>query len=307
VIIVGGEALIDLIVSTTGEFSPVPGGGPYNTARTIARLGGEVRFLGHIADDWFGRRLRSALEADGVDMALVVPTAAPTTLVLAEIDAAGVAHYHWYLKGTSAPGLSVEEARRALSPTPAAIHVGTLGLILEPVADSLAALVAEAPADAFVMVDVNCRPNATADPPRYRERMTRVLGRADVVKASVEDLEFYDPERSPDEAARRIRELGAAAVLVTHGSGPVTVHHADGSFQVPVPAVPVVDTVGAGDAFGGGFLSRWLEQGLGREHLAQRDRLEEAAAFAVRVAALTCERAGADPPTRADLAERSWA
>jgi fructokinase len=304
VIIVAGEALIDLIVSTTGEFLPVPGGGPYNTARTVARLGGEVRFLGHIADDWFGRRLRSTLDADGVDMALVVATAAPTTLVLAEIDAAGVAHYHFYLEGTSAAGLTAEEARRALMPTPAAVHVGTLGLILEPIADSLATLVAEAPADVFIMVDVNCRPSATAEPSRYRERMTRVLRRADVVKASLEDLAFYDPERSPEAAARRIRELGAGAVLVTRGSGPVVVDHAGGSFEVPVPAVAVMDTVGAGDAFGGGFLSRWLERGLGREDLADRDRLEEAALFAVRVAALTCERAGADPPTRAELAER---
>jgi len=44
-----GEALIDIIVSPQGEIDSVVGGGPVNTARTIARLGTEVSFLGGIS------------------------------------------------------------------------------------------------------------------------------------------------------------------------------------------------------------------------------------------------------------------
>ena len=65
--------------------------------------------------------------------------------MLAEIDAQGVAHYHWYIERTTVPGLELADARRALAPPPDALHVGTLGLTMEPVADSLAALVAEVP------------------------------------------------------------------------------------------------------------------------------------------------------------------
>ena len=57
-IVVAGEALIDLIVAPDGSVAANPGGGPYNTARTIARLGQPVTFLGRISSDRFGRDLR---------------------------------------------------------------------------------------------------------------------------------------------------------------------------------------------------------------------------------------------------------
>ena len=300
-IVVGGEALIDLIVDQAGRVIPAPGGGQYNAARAIARLGGDVQFLGRISDDWFGRLLLARLEADGVGTDLVVPTSDPTTLVLAEIDAQGVAHYHWYIERTTVPGLELDDARRALAPSPDALHVGTLGLTMEPVADSLAALVAEVPAETFVMVDPNCRPTATRDVAVYRERMARVLDRADIVKGSDEDFAFLALADSPEASARLLLERGVGAVVVTHGAQPARAWCAGGAVVVPVPVVEVVDTVGAGDAFGGAFLARWLELGLGRAELADRDRLEEVVTFAARAAAINCTRAGAEPPTREEM------
>lgn len=300
-VVVGGEALIDLIIDRAGGVTPAAGGGQYNTARAVARLGGDAHFLGRISDDWFGRLLLSRLESDGVGTDLVVSTTDPTTLVLAEIDAQGVAHYHWYIERTTVPGLELEDARRALSPVPDALHVGTLGLTMEPVADSLATLVAEVPSSTFVMVDPNCRPTATRDIEVYRQRMARVLGRADVVKGSDEDLAFLALADTPEASARLLLRRGVGAVIVTGGSRPVRAWCAGGEVAVPVPEVAVVDTVGAGDAFGGAFLARWLEQGLGREQLAERDRLEDAVAFAAHAAAINCTRAGAEPPTREEM------
>ena len=83
-VVIAGEALIDLIIGRDGSVTPAPGGGQYNAARALARLGGDVEFLGRIGDDWFGKLLRSKLEEDGVGTSLVVDTADPTTLVLAE-------------------------------------------------------------------------------------------------------------------------------------------------------------------------------------------------------------------------------
>lgn len=300
-IVIGGEALIDLIIDQAGRVTPAAGGGQYNAARTMARLGGDVHFLGRISDDWFGRMLLSRLEADGVGTDLVVPTTDPTTLVLAEIDPRGVAHYHWYIDRTTVPGLELADAQRALSPVPDALHVGTLGLTMEPVADSLAAVVAAVPPETFVMVDPNCRPTATRDVAVYRERMSRVLGRADVVKGSDEDFAFLALGPTPEESARLLLDRGVGAVIVTHGSDPARGWCAGGEVTVPVPVVEVVDTVGAGDAFGGAFLARWLEQGLGRKELDDRDRLEDAVAFAARAAAINCTRAGAEPPTREEM------
>jgi len=62
-----------------------------------------------------------------------------------------------------------------------------------------------------------------------------------------------------------------------------------------------VDTVGAGDAFGGAFLASWIGRGLGRAELAGRDELGPSVAFAIRVASETVRRAGAEPPNAAEM------
>jgi fructokinase len=300
-IVIAGEALIDLIIGQDGSVTPAAGGGQYNAARAVARLGGDVHFLGRVSDDWFGRMLLGKLEADGVGTDLVVETPDPTTLVLAEIDEAGVAHYHWYIERTTVPGLEAEDARRCLDPAPDALHVGTLGLTMEPIADSLAAIVAEVPDETFVMVDPNCRPTATPDFDRYQARMERILARADVVKGSDEDFEYLALAGTPEASARLLLEGGVGAVLVTHGADEARGYCAGGEFAVPVPEVEVSDTVGAGDVFGGSFLALWLERGYGRAGLADAARLREAVQFAVRAAAINCTRAGAEPPTRAEM------
>jgi fructokinase len=300
-VVIAGEALIDLIIGQDGSVTPAPGGGQYNAARALARLGGDVAFLGRIGDDWFGKLLRAKLKEDGVGTSLVVDTQDPTTLVLAEIDEAGVARYHWYIEKTTVPGLELEDALRALTPAPDALHVGTLGLAMEPIADSLAELVARVPMSTFVMVDPNCRPTATPDFGRYQARMRQVIQRADVVKGSDEDFEYLALAETPEATARLLLEQGVGAVLVTQGSDAARGFCAGGEVSVPVPTVQVSDTVGAGDTFGGSFLAYWLEHGFGRQELRDADLLEAAITFAVRAAAINCTRAGAEPPTREEM------
>lgn len=300
-IIVAGDALIDMLMTLDEEFHPVAGGGQYNAARTLGRLGADVSFLGRLSDDWFGRLLRRGLEEADVRTDDVVETADPSTLGLAEIDAAGVAHYRFYMQGTSVPGLQVEQALRVLDRPLEAIHVGTLGLSMPPAADALAALVEAAPDDTLIMVDPNCRPSTVPEFGPFQARMRRVLARADIVKVSTEDLAYLSLADSVDASVGTILAGRAGVVLVTDGADPVRVFSRGGRFEVPVEAVEVVDTIGAGDAFGGGFLARWLELGLGRSQLADGASLLDAVAFGVRVAAIVCQRAGADPPRRAEL------
>ena len=135
VIVVIGEALIDLLVRPDGRVEAAPGGGPFNTARTIARLGQRVAFAGRLSTDAFGRRLRDALAADEVDLDLVDSTDDPTTLAVVEAGAAKAAEYRFYLDGTSAPGLGPAVVERI--DTPSALHVGTLGLVLEPLGSTV--------------------------------------------------------------------------------------------------------------------------------------------------------------------------
>jgi fructokinase len=303
-IVVAGEALIDLIVDPDGGLAAIPGGGPYNTARTIARLGQEVTFLGRISTDRFGRELRANLARDGVVTDAVIETDDPTTLAVAELDAAGQARYHFYVEGTSAAGLTSTDAAGAMTGSVRALHVGTLGLVLEPIGTTIERLVEGSGPDRLVMLDPNCRPSATPDPAVFRSRIDRIAARADVVKVSDDDLRFLAPDETPDAAIDRLLALGARVVLRTHGSDDVEVRTPTGHATIPVPIVDVVDTVGAGDAFGGGFLASWTRAGRGRDDLPSMDLICESVRVAVRVAALSCARPGADPPTLAELEAR---
>ena len=301
-IVVAGEALIDLILHPDGHVRAVPGGGPFNVARTIGRLGGDVAFLGRLSTDRFGGTLRGALETDGVDLGFVVTPDAPTTLAVAELDDRGVATYRFHLAETSAPGLEPDDVLLALRSRPRALHVGTLGLMVEPIGDALATGISRLDPSTLLMVDPNCRPGVIRDQAAYRARLRAVLARADVVKVSADDLAYLAPDVAVADAARGLLADGQAVVLLTDGARAVRVLGQTYEFELPVPHVAVVDTVGSGDAFCGGFLARWIERGHGRPELADPEVVRDAALVAVEVASLTCGRPGADPPRRAEVA-----
>ena len=301
-IVVGGEALVDLVAGGGGELTAHLGGGPFNCARTLGRLEQPVAYLGRLSTDRFGRRMREQLGEDGVGLDCVVGTEDPTTLALAEIDAEGAATYRFYVGGTSAPGLTIDDALGVLPDAVEMVHVGTLGLVFEPTADALEAVVERVAGEALVMVDLNIRPPVIHDPEGYRARIGRLLPRTHVVKASDDDLAWLDPDRSEVEAARALLGSGPDVVLLTRGGEGVTVVTRDGATEVPALRVQVVDTIGAGDAFGGGFLAWWRRSGLGIGDLARGDEVLEATRFACVVAGRTVERAGASPPRLAEVA-----
>jgi fructokinase len=300
VVVVAGEALMDLVLHADGSLSAHVGGGPFNAARTVGRLEQPVSYLGRISTDSFGAQLRLGLTIDGVSTDAVVPTEAPTTLALAEIDEDGVARYRFYTEGTSAPGLELQEAREALPPT-FALHVGALALVLEPIAGTLEALIAAVDEHTLVSVDPNCRPSIIRDSDGYRSRLRRLLPRIDLLKVSEEDLEWLYPGSDPVAAARELMDAGPPLVLLTRGGDGATVLTRTRAADVPAPTVTVVDTIGAGDAFAGAFLARWRQQGLERGDLARFEEVVDTTRFACLVAAMTCARAGATSPRLAEL------
>lgn len=292
---------MDLVLAPDGSIFGHPGGGPYNVARAIGRLEQPVVYLGRVSSDGFGKRLLGQLEADGVGTEALVETDAPTTLALAELDRAGTARYHFYDTGTSAPGLTLEAAESVLPERIGTFYLGTLGLVFEPMAATLEALVAGMADETLVALDPNCRPPAVEDPAAYRARLERLMQRADLIKASGDDMAWLDPGTDPVIAARKLLAQEHAVAIVTVGAEGALVVTADEVVNAPSVEVEVVDTIGAGDAFMGAFLARWRERGLGRGDLGRLDELQEAATFACRVAALTCARAGADSPRLEEL------
>jgi fructokinase len=302
-IVVAGEALFDLWLED-GEVRGAAGGGPFNTARTLGRLREPVAYLGALSGDGLGRRLRELLVADGVSLDAVVDSDAPTTLALADIDAGGGAGYGFWRDGTAAARLTPEEALAAAPADVDVLHVGTLGLVFEPTAAAMEALVERLGERAAVVLDPNVRPAAITDERGYRERLDRILARATVVKVSDDDLAWVRPGQPAAEAARALLDTGPAVVLLTRGSEGALVVTGAGEREISAPSVKVVDTIGAGDAFCAGFLAAWrasVRAGAASDDLYA---VADAAALGVLVASMTCERAGASPPTLEEVRAR---
>ena len=303
-IVVCGEALIDMV--TTGDSSrrPTPGGGPFNTARALARLEAPAAFLGHFSTDEFGRMLADQLAADGASLALATFGPEPTMIAVANIGGDGLAEYEFFIDGTSAPNLTLDMIPAELPAQVKAVHLGTLGLVLDPMAKSLAALVRREHRRRLVMLDPNIRPILTTDP-QYRPRLDSLISQSTIVKASDADLDWLFQGLDRMAAARALLARGPKMVVVTLGAKGAVGMTASAEVRVPAPAVRVVDTIGAGDAFGAALLAWLHDHGrLSRDLRLDREELRAALEFACLVASITCTRPGADPPRRAELKSR---
>jgi fructokinase len=298
-----GEALIDLVLDHDRRVLAQPGGGPFNTARTIGRLDAAPVFLGRLSEDGFGDLLRDSLCQDGVTLGVPQPADAPTTLATVHVSLEGAPRFRFYLAGTSASALDHSLLSAALPDGVTALHTGSLALVMEPIATSIERLIGGGvPPETLVMIDPNCRPEAIRDPLAYRARLSRILRRADVVKVSVEDLGYLYPGEPQRTAATALLHQGPTLVLITDGPRPARALLPGQRISVDVPPVQVADTIGAGDAFGGAFLAWWARNGLTRSDLHRTDAVHEALQAAVEVAALTCTCAGAEPPWLAEVA-----
>ncbi len=298
-----GENLVDLFVSPDGATRAVVGGGPFNVARTIARLGGRVSFVSGVSDDAFGLRIREAAQSDGVTLARLAPSHLPTTMAVVELSD-GDARYHFHLSDTAAFVVDGVDDLRDVS----ALYVGTLGLVVAPIADLSESAVLRASADTLVVVDPNCRPSATVDRSAFVDRVFRMCPRVDLLKVSVDDLAFLAPGLEPRDAAQSLREAGAAVVVVTDGPRPVRALVGGDWCEIPVSPTTVVDTVGAGDSLVGSFIVWWLGQGLTRADLSRSEVVESALRAAVAVSRRTCMVRGAQPPRALQLeGEPEWA
>lgn len=302
-ILVIGEALVDLVVEDGGGVVAALGGGPFNAARAAARMGADVDFAGSLSSDRFGREHRDALVADGVGCEFVSELDMPSTLAMAFVDPSGVAEYAFYLSGTAAssydPSVLAETAHSM-------VLTGGLALSVDPLADRVVDVLGRVGSTAVVMVDLNCRPAAVTDRATYTARLERVASTASIVKASEDDLEFLAPGVPAEATARSLLDRGAAAVLVTRGAHPTSVLTPTESELLAVarPPAPVVDTIGAGDTFCGALLAHLDSAAVGPGELRGargHEPLVEAVRTALLAASIAVTRRGADPPRAAEV------
>lgn len=305
-----GEALVDLVrPAGAATFAAHPGGSPYNVAITLARLGVPTSLVARIGRDEFGRMLVGKARDSGLDVRRVATIDRPTTLAVAGVDADGHAEYDFYVDATAA--FDWDDSLVDLRVIDV-LHVGSLASWLPQSAPRVLELQQRAhAAGSLVSYDPNVRPALIADALSVRSGIERCIALAHLVKASDEDVAFLYPRESLDTVAARWCELGAALAVVTLGRQGAVAFGAGGEL-VRRPGLPisVADTVGAGDSFTGGLLAALVDRGLVTPPAlvaavaGAPGLVGEAVQHAVVVSAMTCERRGADPPTRAELDER---
>ncbi|MEV5312306.1 carbohydrate kinase [Streptomyces sp. NPDC052610] len=299
-IVVAGEALIDLVPHGPGALAslrPALGGGPYNTAVALGRLGSPTAFCSRVSSDAFGEALLDGLRAAGVDVSGVERGAEPTTLAVATIDEQGSAAYSFYVDGTAD---RLFTAPAALPAGTRAVSFGTCSLVLEPGASAYEELMRTAAGQGvFTALDPNIRAGLIPDADAYRARFLKWLPSVTLLKLSEEDARWLGGTPHEWLAA------GPSAVVITRGGDGLTVFTRDGAeYSVPGEKVTVVDTIGAGDTVNAALLHGLAAQNaLTAEALAGlgTDGWTRLLRFASRAAAITCSRAGAEPPYAREL------
>lgn len=297
--IVVGEALTDVIVERDGAEARHPGGSPANVAYGLGRLGRRTALVTELGADADGAAIRAHLASAGVEVR-TRGAAARTSSAIARIGADGSADYRFELTWELGPVAVTEEP-------PLVLHTGSLATTVAPGAAAVERLVGDVRPGSTVSYDPNIRPDLMGDAAGLRERVERLVAGSDVVKASDQDAAFLAPGRPAIDVARDWLRRGPALVVVTLGGEGAVAVTAGGEVHVPAAPVTVADTVGAGDSFTAGLLDGlWHEDLLGgaarpRLRAVAADVVERVVRRATLAAAVTVSRAGANPPTRAEL------
>jgi len=294
-----GEALVDVV-----NGSVYPGGSPANVALGLARLGRPVRLWTRLGRDPYGDLIREHLQRSGVDVPVDSIDEVPTSSAIATLDERGSATYEfdifWDVK---LPDNLPDDV--------IALHTGSLATALAPGRDAVASLVRREHdrQRRSISLDLNVRPSLVDDRGELLDRLAQLIPWANVVKMSEEDLHYLWPSDTPRAVAERLVSRGAPAlVVVTRGGDGALAATPRTVVEVPAPAVEVVDTVGAGDAFTTGLLDALATAellGAGKAAVLAElsdDDVRSLLDAAGLVAAITCSRAGANPPTADELA-----
>ncbi len=309
--LVCGEALFDFFSENDASgqaskvnFKAIAGGSPFNVAVGLRRLGIDVALFAGLSTDYLGRRLQQVLQEEGVCPDYLLDFDAPTTLAMVAVGADGSPHYSFRGEGCADRQLQVEHLPE-LGPEVRGLHIGSFSLVVQPIADTLLALVRRESGKRLISLDPNVRLNPEPNIGLWRERISTLVEHADLIKVSDEDLSLLYPERDPQSVIEGWLEHRCQLVFLTRGGQGATVFsRRHGSWSAPACSVVMADTVGAGDTFQAALIAWLTEQQLDSIEglqLLTREQINAMLTFAVSAAALTCSKTGPDLPYRHQL------
>ncbi|WP_431081606.1 carbohydrate kinase family protein [Pseudomonas thivervalensis] len=310
--LVCGEALFDFFSETEADgpasqvnYKAIAGGSPFNVAVGLRRLGVESALFAGLSTDYLGRRLQQVLLNEGVSARYLLDFDAPTTLAMVAVGANGSPHYSFRGEGCADRQLSLAHLPD-LAPEVRGLHVGSFSLVVQPIADTLLALVQRESGRRLISLDPNVRLNPQPDIELWRSRIATLVEYADLIKVSDEDLSLLYPGIEPQAVIEGWLGHRCQLVFLTRGGQGATVFSRQhGTWALPACPVKIADTVGAGDTFQAALIAWLTEQQLDSAEGLQtltREQISAMLAFAIRAAALTCGKTGPDLPYRQQLA-----
>ncbi len=219
--VVTGEALIDFMAKPDGSYEPAVGGAPYNFARALSLQGLPVGYLNPLSDDRFGLMLRNGLTEAGVTH-LGSTSVKPTSLALVSANELGQPNYSFYREAVADRELTSDTVVAAINASILAFHTGGLALVPPDHETVLAGLRYARELGVPRTVDVNLRPQVASSmgvsSAHYRDAAFAVIGEADILKVSDEDLRHLGLTSEPKVAARELLTFGARLVVLTMGA-----------------------------------------------------------------------------------------
>jgi fructokinase len=302
-----GDALVDFlpVTSIDGRDAAVPvaGGSCLNIAVGMARLGAPAGFVGGISTDLFGRIIADHALGSRVDLRYATRCEHQTTLAFVR-HVGDEPQYAFYDEATASRNWTYRQGSIPFDEIEA-IHVGSTTLANDQGAAQALAMIEDAVGSTTISFDPNCRPNLVRHKARYVDQMNAFAAAADIVRMSDVDFEFLYAGGDYGEKAESLIAARTSLVVITRGiRGAQAWHRAAGAVQVEARAIDVVDTIGAGDSFQAALLFALRAIGrIKRGALAEMNagELDRALSFASACAAVTCSRAGANPPRQSDV------
>ncbi|MEE8355707.1 MAG: carbohydrate kinase [Anaerolineales bacterium] len=316
-----GELLVDMFPDKIGPrigevkaFIPKPGGAPANVAVAAKRLGFKSAFIGKLGEDLFGTYLKTVLESEGVETrGIRFDPEARTTMAIIAMPDMNSAEFVFYRNPGADQRLTVDELDRPMLQSTKALHFCSVSLTDEPVRSATfeAAGIARK-SGALVSYDVNYRPSLWKDQAEALIQAQLMLPKVDLVKVNEGEAALLTgiKELAPnnlkqvENAALNLLERGPELVVITLGSEGSYFQIRDGGAYIPPFRVDTIDSVGCGDAFIAGLLTRLVERDNWRVGLSVESLIEDLE-FANAVGAITSTKRGAIPalPTKIEVEE----
>ena len=294
-----GELLIDFTENGNSEqgnplMEANPGGAPCNMLAMIQKLGGTTAFIGKVGKDMFGRQLKTAVEAVGIDTRnLMEDEEVHTTLAFVHTFPDGDRDFSFYRNPGADMMLTKEEIQEDLIRNSKAFHFGTLSSTHEGVREATRyAIDVAKEAGCLISFDPNLRPPLWKTLEDARKEIEYGLSKTDILKISDNEVEFLCGTSDYDEGAKMlIEKYNIPFVCVTLGKDGSRAYYKGMRVEVPgFVQKNTIETTGAGDTFCGCMLHYIIQHGL--EDLTE-ENLRELLTFANAAASVITTRKGA--------------